>query len=143
MKKPLLIVILGVAFLVLVTALGTFVTNYMPAMNTPRVQTSQAGPYTVTLRVDPNPPSTETPATLSVQIVRTASHDPVDGARVVLEGAQEDMGLSTSSITARASGAGTYIARVSFSMGGSWQVQVAISLPGQPTINAVFTVTAQ
>ncbi len=141
MKKPLLIVILGVTFLVLVTALGTFVTNYMPAMNTPRVQSSQAGPYTVTLRVDPNPPSTETPATFSVRILR--ARNPVDGARVVLEGALEDMGLSTSSIPARASGPGTYVARVPFSMGGSWQIQISIALPGQPTVNAVFTVTAQ
>lgn len=143
MRKPLLIVILGVAFLVLVTALGTFVTNYMPAMSTPRIQSSQAGPYTITLRVDPNPPSTERPATFSVQIVQSASRAPVDGARVMLEGALEDMGLSTSSIPARNSGAGIYVARVPFSMGGSWQIQVSIALPGQSTVNAVFTVTTR
>lgn len=143
MRRPLLIVILGVGLLVLVTALGTFVTNYMPAMSTPRVQSSQTGPYTVTLRVDPNPPPTDRPATFSVQIVRSASRDPLDGANVVLEGALEDMGLSTSSIPARPSGAGTYVARVPFSMGGSWQIQVSIALPGQSTLNAVFTVTAR
>lgn len=135
--------LLGVAFLCLVTALGTFVTNVMPTMNTPPVQTSQAGPYTVTLRVDPNPPSTGGSATFAVQVVQSASHSPLDGASVTLEGALEDMGLSTSAILARAAGAGTYVARVPFSMNGSWHIQVEIALPGQPTVIAVFTVTAR
>ncbi|HEY1352655.1 MAG TPA: FixH family protein [Ktedonobacteraceae bacterium] len=143
MKRALLIVLLGVAFLFVVTALGTFVTNSMPTMNTPGAQTSQAGPYTVTLRVDPNPPPTDRPATFSVQIVQEASRRPVNGANVTLAGALEDMGLSTSVIAARASSAGTYVARVPFSMSGSWQIQISIALPGQPTVTAVFNVTAR
>lgn len=143
MRRGLLIVLLGVAFLFIVTALGTFVTNSMPVMSTPRVQTSQAGPYTVTLRVDPNPPPTSGSATFAVQILQSTSHSPVNGASVVLEGALEDMGLSTSSIPARAAGAGTYLAHVPFGMGGSWQIQVSITLPGQPAVTAIFTVTAR
>jgi hypothetical protein len=143
MRRGLLIVLLGAVFLFIVTALGTFVTNYMPTMNTPGVQTSQAGPYTVTLHVDPNPPSIDSSATFSIQILHSASHRPVDGVHVVLEGALEEMGLSTSLIPARAAGAGTYVAHVPFSMGGSWQVQVSITLPGQPTVTALFRVTAR
>lgn len=143
MKRGLLIIGLGLGFLALVTALGTFITNYMPAMKTPQVQTSQAGPYTVTLSVNPNPPSTTQAATLSVQIQQSASHQSVSSARVILEGSQEDMGLSTSAIEAAAQGNGRYTARVSFSMSGSWQMQVSIALPGHPTVNAVFMVTAQ
>jgi hypothetical protein len=131
----------GITLLVLVTALGTFITNYMPAMQTPQVQTAQAGPYTVTLRIDPNPPSTEQPATCTIQISQNAA--PLSGAQVTLEGTQADMGLTTSAVTARAQGAGQYVARVSFSMDGSWQMQVAISFPGQPTTHAAFMVTAQ
>lgn len=143
MKRGLLIIGLGLAFLVIVTGVGTFITNYMPTMNTPQTQTSQAGPYTVTLRVDPNPPSTSQPATFSVQIQQNSSHQPLEGARVTLEGAQEDMGLDTAVIEAREQGAGMYVARVPFSMSGSWQMQVAIALPGQPAVNAAFKVTAK
>ena len=143
MKRGLLIIGLGIAFLVLVTGIGTFVTNYMPTMETPQTQTTQAGPYTVILHVDPNPPSTEQPATFSVQIQQSASHQPVDGARVTLEGAQEDMGLDTAVIEAQARGTGMYVARVPFSMSGSWQMQVAISLPNRPAVNAAFKVTAK
>lgn len=143
MKRGLLIIGLGLAFLILVTALGTFITNYMPTMKTPQVQSAQAGPYTVTLSVNPNPPSTTQPATFSVQVQQSASHQPVSNARVTLEGSQEDMGLSTSAIEAKAQGTGRYMARVPFSMSGSWQMQVSIALPGQPTFNTVFMVTAR
>jgi hypothetical protein len=143
MKRGLLIVGLGFAFLVLVTGLGTFVTNYMPTMNTPHVQSAQAGPYTVTLRIDPNPPASGQPATFAVSIVQSASRQPVNRARVTLEGTQEDMGLTTSTIEAREQGPGTYAGRVNFSMSGSWQVQVAVAVPGQTTENAAFAVTSQ
>jgi hypothetical protein len=142
-RRNLLVIVLGIAFLVIVTGLGTFVTNYMPAMHTPQTQTAQAGSYTVTLRIDPNPPANNQPATFSIGIQQSASHQSVDRAHVVLDGTMEDMGLDTSAITARAQGAGIYVARVPFSMSGSWQVQVSISLPGQPTVNAMFAVTAQ
>lgn len=142
MRRGLLIVLLGVAFLCLVTALGTFVTNVMPGMTTPGVQTSQAGPYTVTVHIDPNPPSTQRATMFSIHILQSASQRPVDGAHVVLEGALQDMGLSTSLLQARAAGAGTYLAQVPFSMGGSWQIQISITLPGQPSATAVFQVTA-
>lgn len=143
MRRGLLVIGLGLAFLILVTGLGTFVTNYMPTMSTPQTQATQAGPYTVSLRVSPNPPTSDQPATFSIGIQLRASQQPVNGARVVLDGTMEDMGLDTSTITATAQGAGMYVARVPFSIGGSWQMQVAISLPGQPTAHAVFAVTTR
>lgn len=141
MKRGLLIIALGVGFLVLVTGLGTFITNYMPAMNTPQTQSAQAGPYTVTLRVNPNPPSTSQEATCTISLRHGST--PVDGAQITLEGTQADMGLDTSIVTASAHGNGTYMARISFSMSGSWQMQVTVSLPGQATRHIAFTVTAQ
>lgn len=143
MKRGLLIIVLGFAFLVIVTAAGTFITNYMPAMKTPQTQSTQAGPYSVTLRVDPNPPSTQQPATLSIQIQQSDSHQPVSGARVILSGSMSAMEMNTPSITAQAQGAGSYAARMPFSMSGSWQIQILIALSGRPTANAVFSVTAQ
>jgi hypothetical protein len=141
MKRGLLVLAVGVFLLILVTALGTFITNYMPAMQTPQVQTTQVGPYTITLRVEPNPPSTEQPAICTLHI--TDHTGPLKGARVTLEGTQADMGLTTSAVPASAQGAGQYVARVSFSMDGSWEMQVTIALPGQPDVHAAFMVTAQ
>lgn len=143
MKRGLLIIGLGFAFLVVVTAVGTFVTNYMPTMKTPQTQTTQAGSYSVILRVDPNPPSTNQPASLSIQIQQSASHQSVNGARVTLSGSMSAMEMNVPSITAQAQGTGKYLARVPFSMSGSWQMQILIVLPGQPTANAVFNVTVQ
>lgn len=141
MKRGLIVIALGVGFLVLVTGLGTFITNYMPAMHTPASQTTQAGPYTITLRVEPNPPSTSRPTTCTIQVQQGST--PIDGAQVTLEGEQADMGLSTSTITANPRGRGQYAARVSFSMNGSWQMQVTITLPGLAPLHAAFAVTAQ
>lgn len=142
-RRSFLIIGLGLAFLVLVTGLGTFVTNYMPTMPTPVTQTTEAGPYTVILRVSPNPPSTNQPATFTVTVQQKSSHQPVNGARVAVDGTMADMDMDTSAITATPQGAGVYAARVPFSMNGSWQIQVTISLPAQPAMNAIFTVTAR
>lgn len=141
MKRGLIVIALGVTFLVIVTALGTFITNYMPAMNTPQEQTAQAGPYTVKLHVNPNPPSTSQPTICTIQLLQGST--PLDGALVTLEGTQADMGLTTSEVRASAQGKGKYAARLSFSMNGSWQMQVTITLPGQATQHAAFMVTAQ
>lgn len=141
MKRGLLVIALGVTFLVVVTGLGTFITNYMPTMQTPASQTTRLGSYTITLRVAPNPPSTSQPSTCTILLQQNST--PIDGARVTLEGAQADMGLSTSTITASPRGSGQYVASVSFSMDGSWQVQITITLPNQPPLHAAFAVTAQ
>ena len=141
MKRGLIVIALGIGFLVLVTGLGTFITNYMPAMNTLQVQSTRAGSYTVTLRVDPNPPSTSQSTTCTIQLRQGST--PIDNAQITLEGAQADMGLDTSTVTAHARGNGQYLAHLSFSMSGSWQMQVTITLPGQPALHAAFTVTAQ
>jgi YtkA-like len=141
MKRGLIIIALGVGFLAIVTGLGTFITNYMPMMNTPQAQTTQVGPYTVTLHVDPNPPSTSQPTTCTIQLQQGSIS--IDDAQVTLEGAQADMGLDTSLAKASAQGHGQYVAHISFSMNGSWQMQVTITLPGHSAIHATFTVTAQ
>ena len=141
MKRGLLVIALGVAFLIIITGLGTFITNYMPSMNTSQTQSTQAGPYTVTLRVNPNPPATSQPTTCTIKIQESSALIP--GAQVTLEGTQADMGLDTSVVQASSQGTGTYVARVSFSMSGSWQMQVIITLPGRAAVDATFMVTAQ
>lgn len=142
-RRSFLIIGLGLACLILVTGLGTFVTNYIPTMPTPATQITEIGPYTVILRVSLNPPSTSQPATLTVTVQQKSSHQPVNGARVVIDGTMANMDMDTSALTAIPQGAGVYVARVPFSMSGSWQIQVTISQPAQPAMNAIFTVTAR
>jgi hypothetical protein len=143
MKRRLLIIALGITFLIAITWLGTFITEYIPHSPTAQVQTSQVGPYDITLRVDPNPPSLDQPATLSIQVQQHTSHQPVSHAHVVIDGGMESMDMGTTEVVAKEQDAGKYVARMPFSMSGPWQIQVLISSPGQPTVNAVFTITTQ
>lgn len=143
MRKRLLIIVLGIAFLGGITWLGTFVGDYVPSRPTSQVQTSQVGSYVVTLRVDPNPPSLTQPATLSIQLLQQTSRQPVAGVHVVIDGSMESMSMGTTEVIAQDLGKGMYTASMPFSMSGPWQIQILISIPNQPVLNAVFTVATQ
>ncbi|HLH63891.1 MAG TPA: FixH family protein [Ktedonobacteraceae bacterium] len=143
MKRGLLAIAAGIAFLILVTGLGTIITNIVPQRTTAQVQTTQAGPFSVTLRVNPNPPPVTRPTSLSIQVLLSATHRPVSNARVTLASNMETMDMGTDRADARSSGSGTYLASVRFSMSGPWAIQVAISAPGEPTAIAMFEVSAQ
>ncbi|HZU67752.1 MAG TPA: FixH family protein [Ktedonobacteraceae bacterium] len=143
MKRGLLAIAAGVAFLILMTGLGTIITNIVPQRTTAQVQTAQAGPYSVTLQVNPNPPPVTHPTSLSIQVLLSATHRPVSNARVTLASDMETMDMGTDRADARPSGNGMYLARVQFSMSGPWAIQVAISAPGEPGAIAMFEVSAQ
>ena len=141
MKRGLLVIAIGITFLILMTWLGTIITNIVPHRTTAQVQTTQAGPYSVTLQVNPNPPSISQPATLSIQVQLSTTHQPVSNAHVTLASNMETMDMGTDHQEARSSGNGKYLAHVQFSMSGPWAVQVAISSPGTPTAIAMFEVS--
>ena len=141
MKRGLLVIAIEITFLILMTWLGTIITNIVPHRTTAQVQTTQAGPYSVTLQVNPNPPSISQPATLSIQVQLSATHQPVSNAHVTLASNMETMDMGTDHEEARSSGNGKYLAHVQFSMSGPWAVQVAISSPGTPTAIAMFEVS--
>lgn len=143
MRRKLLVVALGIAFLVIMTFIGTVVTENLPRRPTPRVQTVQAGPYQVVLQVDPNPPTSAQPAALSLQIVRSASHQLVTNAHVTLESTMEAMDMGTERAEAQSPAPGSYLAHLQFAMSGSWQVRVTINTPGTQTATATFEITAQ
>jgi YtkA-like protein len=144
MKRGLLAIALGIAFLILMTWIGTLLTSIVPHRVTSQAQTVQAGPYQVTLQVNPNPPLITRPALLSIQVLLNASQQPVTHANVTLESNMETMDMGTEQIQAQSQGNGTYRASVQFLMSGPWQVRVMISLPGETqTVNAMFEVTAQ
>ncbi|HZR44604.1 MAG TPA: FixH family protein [Ktedonobacteraceae bacterium] len=143
MKRNLIIVGLGIVFLIVMTFIGTVVTEILPHRPTPRVQTAQAGSYQITLQVDPNPPSITQPANLSLQIVHSASRQLVTNARVTLESTMVSMDMGSDRTDAQMQSAGIYLAHVQFSMGGSWQIRVIVATPGAQTESTTFEVVAQ
>ncbi len=143
MRRNLLVVLLGLAFLLLLTWVGTILVDIIPHRVTAPIQTAQAGPYQITLQVNPNPPSVTQPAALTVHILTNSSQQPLTNAHVTLESSMQSMDMGTDSTTAQAQNDGTYLAHLQFVMGGSWQVKVIITLPGKQPTNAVFVITSQ
>jgi hypothetical protein len=144
MRRALLVIALGIVFLILMTWIGTLLDSIVPHRVTAQVQTSQAGPYHMTFQVNPNPPLTTQPATLSIQVLLNASQQPVTNAHVTLMSNMETMDMGIDPVEAQSQGNGIYLASVKFSMSGPWKVQVVVSLPGEKqTANATFEVAAQ
>jgi hypothetical protein len=144
MKRGLLVIALGIVFLILMTWIGTLLDSIVPHRVTAQAQTAQAGPYRVTLQVNPNPPLTTQAATLSIQVLLNASQQPVPMAHVTLTSNMETMEMGIDQVEAQSQGNGIYLASVQFSMSGPWRVQVIISLPGEKqTASATFEVATQ
>ncbi len=122
MKRSLLAIALGIAFLILMIWIGTMLDSIVPHGVTAKVQTAQAGPYHVTFQVNPNPPLTTQATTLSVQVLLNASQQPVANAHVTLMSNMQTMDMGIDEVEA----------------------QVIISLPGaKQTARATFEVAAQ
>jgi YtkA-like len=143
MRRGLLVIVLGIGFLILITWLGTFITEIIPQRLTPQMQTADVGPYTVTLKVNPNPPLITQPATLSLTVVLKGSQQTVSNAQVAIHSNMESMDMGIDAVHARPQGDGVYIAHVQFSMSGTWSLQVVITPPDQRAVTAAFEVTAQ
>lgn len=143
MKRGLLVIVLGITFLILITWLGTFITTFVVHRTTAQTQTSRVGPYQITLRVDPNPPSITQATTLTIRVLLNTSQQPVSNAHVTLANNMETMDMGSESAEASARGNGTYVASFQFSMSGPWQVQVVVSTPEAAELNAIFEVMTQ
>jgi len=144
MKRGLLVIALGIAFLVLMTWIGTLLDSVVPHPVTAQVQTAQAGAYHLTFQVKPNPPVAPHLASLSIQVVTSASQQPITNARVMLTGNMVTMDMGIDSVEAQSQGNGMYLASVQFSMSGTWQIQVMITIPGEKQpVSASFEVGVQ
>src|SRR5712691_173391 len=128
MRRSLLVIALGITFLILITWLGSIITNIVPHRVTAQVQTVQAGPYSITMQVNPNPPPITQPATLSIQVLDSTSQQAVTNAHVTLESSMETMDMGIDSANAHSQGNGTYLATVQFSMSGPWQIRVIVAV---------------
>ena len=144
MKRGLLVIALGIAFLILMTWIGTFLDSVVPHTVTAQVQTAQAGPYHLTFQINPNPPVASHTTTLSILVVSHASQQPITNAHVALTSNMEAMDMSIDQVEAQSQGNGIYLASVQFAMSGPWQVQVVISMPGEKqSVSATFEVGVQ
>jgi hypothetical protein len=66
---------------------------------------------------------------------------PIDGATVLILTQHLEMNHGVSTDSAEQISAGVYLAkRVSMGMGGHWQVEVQVRVPGKPIVAAVFEV---
>ena len=90
---------------------------FFPSKPTAAVQIVHAGPYEITLNVNPNPPRATQPATLSLQIAQTDTHQLVSGAHVALSISMLTMDMGTEALTAQAKSPGIYEAQAQFPMG--------------------------
>jgi YtkA-like protein len=144
MKRALLIIAIGIAFLILMTWIGTLLDSAVPPTVTAPVQTAQAGTFHLTLQVNPNPPMASHPATLSIQVVSSISQQPVTNAKVILTSNMVTMDMEIDSVEAQSQGNGMYLASVQFAMSGTWQIQLIISTPGEKQpVRASFEVGVQ
>lgn len=141
MRRKLLILTLGIGFLLLITWLGTLLTNTFLHPPTPQVQTALAGPYQITLHVNPNPPSLTQPTQFSLQLVLKATQKPVTDAQVTLVSSMDSMGMTPDHTIAHIQANGTYLASLQFSESGTWQLQVTVIAPGEVPASAGFQVT--
>jgi YtkA-like len=143
-KRKLLVLLLGIGCLIVITWVATVVPDQITLKHpSASIQTAQAGPYQVTLQVDPNPPQTTRPATLSLQVVRQDTKQLVNNAHITLASSMETMDMGTDYATAQQQNDGSYQAHVQFSMSGPWQLHVAIAVPGTGVQSVNFEITAQ
>ncbi|SRR5579884_932557 len=143
MKRNLLIIMLGFGFLILMGWLGAVLSSIEPHPPSAAVQTADAGPYQLTLQVNPNPPLLTRPATLTIQVVHKASGQFVEHAQVVIESTMETMDMGTDRERASYQSNGLYQSQVQFTMSGPWGVRVLVTEPGMKTASATFEVTTQ
>jgi len=142
-RRQLFILLVGLFLLGLVTWLGSSLEAWLPMKTSPTTQSAQAGPYALTFQVAPNPPKPGSTADLSVQVVDSSTRQLVSHVHVVISDAMADMDMGTETATAREVSPGIYHMQAHFAMRGSWLIDVTISLAGQATEHAQFSVSAQ
>src|SRR5947207_13046277 len=95
MNRNLGVIVAGIMFLILMTWIGTTVTEILPHQLTSQTQMARTTSYLLTLLVNPNPPPITRPTTLTLQIAKSGTQQAVTNARVVFESTMEtmDMGI--------------------------------------------------
>ncbi len=143
MKRNLVVIVVGIMFLILMTWIGTTVTEILPHQLTAQTQMVRTASYQLTLQVDPNPPPITRPTILTLQVAKSGTQQAVTDARVIFESTMETMDMGTDKLDAQPLGNGLYRAQVQFSMNGYWRVKALITSGSKKMETAVFEITAQ
>jgi YtkA-like len=143
MKRNLVVLAIGITFLILMTWIGTTVTEILPHRATAQTQTARTASYQLTLQIDPNPPSITRPAMLTLQVAKGGTQQAVTDARVSFESSMESMDMGTDRRDAQSQGNGIYHTQVQFAMSGSWQVRALITEGNKKMETALFEITTQ
>src|SRR6266567_4691088 len=85
MKRNLVVIVVGIMFLILMTWIGTTVTEILPHQLTAQTQMVRTASYQLTLQVDPNPPPITRPTILTLQVAKSGTQQAVTDARVIFE----------------------------------------------------------
>lgn len=104
-------------------------------------QTDQAPDVSVTLNVEPNPP-TVGKARLVVQLADAAGKS-IEGAKVNVRGDMSHAGMQPVMTTAAAGAVGSYLADFEWTMAGDWIVTVSAALPDGRTSTRQFNFTVK
>src|SRR5262245_52992132 len=128
-RRNVLVILLGLGGLFAITLIGSNLESILPQHTTAANQVVQAGPYQITLLVAPNPPHTTDPANLTIQIVKKDTDQLVTNATVLLVDSMETMDMGTGHDQAQLQDDGSYLAHLSFTMSGRWQVRVLVTVP--------------
>ena len=113
-----------------------------PPAPTVAQQTVIAGPYQVALSLDSGQLTVGGSNTVSLRLQDQRGHAITDAA-VQIAPEMMSMPMTAPTVGAAAQTAGAYLARPMFSMAGNWRLRVSITVPGQPSAQAVFIVSVR
>lgn len=141
-RRGLLVLLLGVGLL-LVLVIGTLLARRSTsAQALAPTLTTQAGPYTLGVFINPNPPLASQMTHLTFHVTETATGQSVDGAGVELRGFMVSMDMLMGPFYATPQQGGTYLVDVHLFMGGQWQFTVTITNPGTPPASTVLNLNS-
>ena len=121
MKRWELFILLASATLLL------FGCSQPKATQTPITQTN--GGVTAVLTLSPSAPTVMAPAALTLTL-QDNSGQPITGASVAFDLTMPGMAMPPNNAQASSDGSGAYVAEVTFTMAGDWQIQADVTYPG-------------
>jgi hypothetical protein len=125
--------------LLLVLVIGTVLTRRnTPAQALAPDLTTQAGPYTLAVFINPNPPLTSQITHLTLHVTDTTTGQSVNDAGVELRGFMASMDMTMGPFYATPQQDGTYLVDVHLFMGGQWQFMVTITDSGAPPASTLL-----
>jgi hypothetical protein len=104
--------------------------------------TQQAGLYTLSLAVNPEPLTARAETTFTLRITDVAGA-PVRGARVACDYTMPAMPMPTMHVTATSDAAGAYICHETLTDSGAWALTITLTPPDGAPVHTTFPLQAR